>query len=165
MIQLLKSSVLFLPIINWSSRDTTCIFSTLNYVAQHSMWHHISTFDQPLSLWWKTLSIILFEPDGALWDISTKIKSFPHGDKLSRQYRTPDGWFRYEEAVGANFCTKCSRSQSCLGKPFPGLYVGISFWMLFCRFFCYMNFLVTIKTTFMLIHKHTMEKTGVPLQI
>ena len=61
-----KSSVLFLPMIDLSSSDTTCIYSTLNYITQHSDRHGIPTivtFDQPL--WWKALSIILSEPVGS----------------------------------------------------------------------------------------------------
>lgn len=61
-----KSSVLFLPMIDLSSSDTTCIYSTLNYIAQHAKQHDVPTiitFDQPL--WWKALSIILSEPDGS----------------------------------------------------------------------------------------------------
>ena len=59
-----KSSVLFLPMLDLSSSDTTCIYSTLNYIAQHAKRHDVPavvTFDQPL--WWKALSIILSEPD------------------------------------------------------------------------------------------------------
>ena len=61
-----NSSSLFLPMIDLSSSDTTCIYSTLNYIAQHARQHDIPTiitFYQPL--WWKALSIILLEPDGS----------------------------------------------------------------------------------------------------
>jgi hypothetical protein len=61
-----KSSVLFLPMIDMSSSDLSCIFSTLNYIAQHASRYGITpiiTFDQPL--WWKALTIILAEPDGS----------------------------------------------------------------------------------------------------
>ena len=61
-----NSSALFLPMIDLSSSDTTCIYSTLNYIAQHAKQHDIPTiitFYQPL--WWKALPIILLEPDGS----------------------------------------------------------------------------------------------------
>ncbi len=60
-----KSSVLFLPMIDMSSSDPTCIYSTLSYVAEHAKQHGITpiiTFDQPL--YWKALSIILAQPVG-----------------------------------------------------------------------------------------------------
>ena len=60
-----NSSALFLPMIDLSSSDTTCIYSTLNYISQNAKQHDIPTiitFYQPL--WWKALSIILSEPDG-----------------------------------------------------------------------------------------------------
>jgi len=59
-----KSSVLFLPMIDMSSSDPSCIYSTLSFVAHHAEIYHfkpIITFDQPL--WWKALSIILSQPN------------------------------------------------------------------------------------------------------
>ena len=61
-----KSSVTFLPMIDLSASDPSCIFSTLQYVTHHAKLHNatpIITFDQPL--WWKALSIILAHPEGS----------------------------------------------------------------------------------------------------
>ena len=61
-----RSFVLFLLMIDMSSSDLSCIFSTLNYIANHAHRHNIIpivTFDQPL--WWKALSIILSQPEGS----------------------------------------------------------------------------------------------------
>lgn len=61
-----KSSVLFLPMIDMSSSDPSCIYSTLSYVAHHAARYNmkpIITFDQPL--WWKALSIIQSQPVGS----------------------------------------------------------------------------------------------------
>ena len=61
-----KSSVIFLPMIDMSSTDPTCIFSTLSYVAQHADRHDVTpviTFDQPL--WWKSLAMQLSQPEGS----------------------------------------------------------------------------------------------------
>ena len=61
-----KSSVIFLPMIDMSSTNPTCIFSTLSYVAQHADRHNVTpviTFDQ--QLWWKSLSIQLLQPEGS----------------------------------------------------------------------------------------------------
>ena len=58
-----KSSVTFLPIIDTNSSNTTCIYSTLAFVAEHARRHDVSqiiTFDQPL--WWKAVMIIRSEP-------------------------------------------------------------------------------------------------------
>jgi hypothetical protein len=54
-----QSSVVFLPMIDMSSSDKTCIFSTLNYVCKLASKYDISpvvTFDQPL--FWKASEII-----------------------------------------------------------------------------------------------------------
>jgi hypothetical protein len=59
-----KSSLLFLPMIDLSPSDPTCIYSTLTYVSKHAEKHNsipIITFDQPL--YWKALMIILSEPE------------------------------------------------------------------------------------------------------
>ena len=61
-----KSSVIFLPMIDMSSSDPTCIYSTLIYVAEHAERHDqtpVITFDQPL--WCKELSIQLSQPAGS----------------------------------------------------------------------------------------------------
>ena len=58
-----KASVMFLPIIDMNSSDTTCIYSTLAFVTEHARRHDVApivTFDQPL--WWKALMIIRSEP-------------------------------------------------------------------------------------------------------
>ena len=57
-----KASVMFLPIIEMHSSDTTCIYSTLAFVTEHTRRDDVSPiiiFDQPL--WWKALMIIRFE--------------------------------------------------------------------------------------------------------
>lgn len=55
-----KSEVLFLPIIDLSPSDDTCIYSTLNYVQSQArklnMQSPCITFDQPL--WIKAVEII-----------------------------------------------------------------------------------------------------------
>lgn len=61
-----QSSVTFLPMIDMSSSDPTCIFSTLKFVTEHARKHNVTpiiTFDQPL--WWKALTIIMSEPLGS----------------------------------------------------------------------------------------------------
>ena len=58
-----NASVMFLPIIDMNSSDTTCIYSTMAFVIEHARRHGVSpiiTFDQPL--WWKALMIIRSEP-------------------------------------------------------------------------------------------------------
>ena len=61
-----QSSVTFLPMIDMSSNDPTCIFSTLKFVSEHAQQHNVTpiiTFDQPL--WWKALMTIMSEPLGS----------------------------------------------------------------------------------------------------
>ena len=61
-----QSSVTFLPMIDMTSSDPTCIFSTLKFVTEHARKHNVTpiiTFDQPL--WWKALTIIMSEPLGS----------------------------------------------------------------------------------------------------
>ena len=61
-----QSSVTFLPMIDMSSSDPMCIFSTLKFVSEHAQQHNVTpiiTFDQPL--WWKALMIIMSEPPGS----------------------------------------------------------------------------------------------------
>ena len=63
-----KSSVLFLPMIDMSPSDNTCIYSTLKFVAEHALRHNIVTpivtFDQ--LLWWKAYNLVLTEPNGSV---------------------------------------------------------------------------------------------------
>ena len=57
-----KASVMFLPIFDMNSSDTTCIYSTLAFVTEHVRCHDVSpinTFDQPF--WWKALMVIRSE--------------------------------------------------------------------------------------------------------
>ena len=61
-----KLSVIFLPMMDMSSSDPTCIYPTLIYVAEHAERHDLTpviTFDQPL--WWKSLAIQLSQPEGS----------------------------------------------------------------------------------------------------
>ena len=61
-----KSSVLFLPMIDLDSTDTTCVYSTLLFVSKRAKRYGftpILTFYRPL--WWKVLNIILNEPSGS----------------------------------------------------------------------------------------------------
>ena len=61
-----QSSVTFLPMIDMSSSDPTCIFSTLKFVTEHARKHNVTpiiTFDQPL--WWRALTLIMSEPLGS----------------------------------------------------------------------------------------------------
>ena len=58
-----RASVMFLPIIDLSSSDPTCIYSTLHYMSKHAKKHNctpIVTFDQPL--YYKAVSITEAEP-------------------------------------------------------------------------------------------------------
>ena len=59
-----KSSVLFLPMIDMTPSDVTCVMSTLNFVSHHAKSHDILTpiitFDQPL--WLKAFYIVNTEP-------------------------------------------------------------------------------------------------------
>ena len=58
-----KASVMCLPIIEMNSSDTTCIYSTVAFVTEHTRRDDVSpiiTFDQP-QVWWKALMIIRFE--------------------------------------------------------------------------------------------------------
>jgi len=60
-----KVSVMFLPIININPSDTTCAYSILNYIQEHSHQYGVTpiiTFDQPL--WWKALMIVANESGG-----------------------------------------------------------------------------------------------------
>ncbi|CAC5414988.1 unnamed protein product [Mytilus coruscus] len=55
-----KSSVSFLPMIDLNASDMTCIYSTLNFVANQAKRYDITailTFDQPL--YWKAFSMVL----------------------------------------------------------------------------------------------------------
>ena len=59
---LAKASVMFLPIIDMNSSNTTCIYLTLAFVTEHARRRDVSpiiTFDQPI--WWKALMIIRSE--------------------------------------------------------------------------------------------------------
>ena len=54
-----KSDVVFLPMIDLSASDDTCIYSTLFFIANQGNkygFNPIFTFDQPL--WWKAMVII-----------------------------------------------------------------------------------------------------------
>ena len=54
-----KSDVVFLPMIDLSASDDTCVYSTLYFIANQGQkcgFHPIVTFDQPL--WWKAMLII-----------------------------------------------------------------------------------------------------------
>lgn len=58
-----KTAVLFLPMIDMSASDPTCIFSALMYISEHARRHSIVpiiTFEQPL--YWKALGIIMAHP-------------------------------------------------------------------------------------------------------
>ena len=58
-----KASVMFLPIIDMNSSDTTSIYLALICVTEPARYHDVSsiiTFDQPL--WWKVLMIIHSDP-------------------------------------------------------------------------------------------------------
>ena len=61
---LIKSSVMFLPMTDRNPSDVTCVSSTLHYVSEHAKQHGIAnpivTFDQ--SLWLKAFNIIQTEP-------------------------------------------------------------------------------------------------------
>ena len=73
-----QSSVVFLPMIDMSSSNTTCTFSTLKFVSEHARRHKVApiiTFDQPL--WWKALMIIESKPaDSDLCQVVLRLGSF-----------------------------------------------------------------------------------------
>ena len=73
-----QSSVVFLPMINMSSSNTACIFSTLKFISEHARHHKVTpiiTFDQPL--WWKALMVIESEPaDSDLRQVVLRLGSF-----------------------------------------------------------------------------------------
>ena len=73
-----QSSAVFLPMMDMSSSNTTCIFSTLKFVSEHARRHKVTpiiTFDQPL--WWKALMIIESEPvDSDLRQVVLHLGSF-----------------------------------------------------------------------------------------
>ena len=57
-----KATIRFLPMIDMSSSDPSCIYSTLLFVADHAKKYDsipIITFDQPL--WWKAFMIVASE--------------------------------------------------------------------------------------------------------
>ena len=61
-----KAAVKFMPMIDITPSDSTCIYSTLVFVSQHARRHGVTpiiTFDQPL--WWKALMIIKSELVGS----------------------------------------------------------------------------------------------------
>ena len=61
-----QSSVTFLPMIDMSSSNPTCIFSTLKFASEHARRHSVTpivTFDQPL--WWKALMTLCLN----LWTV------------------------------------------------------------------------------------------------
>ena len=61
-----------------SSSNTTCIFSTLKFISEHSRHHKVTpiiTFDQPL--WWNALMVIESEPaDSDLRQVVLRLGSF-----------------------------------------------------------------------------------------
>ena len=72
-----ETSVLFLPMIDMSLSDPSCIYSTLSYVAHHEAKYNfkpIITFDQPL--WWKALAIIQSQPDASHGRMVVRLGAF-----------------------------------------------------------------------------------------
>ena len=58
-----QSAITFLPMIDMSSSDISCIYSTIIYVCAEAKRHKVSTvitFDQPL--WWRVQIILTNEP-------------------------------------------------------------------------------------------------------
>ena len=58
-----KSSFIYLPMIDMDPNNLTCIYSTLNYVADQAATYDVSpviTFDQPL--WWKAFGLVQSSP-------------------------------------------------------------------------------------------------------
>ena len=74
-----KSSVLFLPMIDMTPSDVTCVMSTLNFVSRHAKSHDILTpiitFDQPL--WLKAFTIVNTEPaDSEVRNVVVRLGAF-----------------------------------------------------------------------------------------
>ena len=74
-----KSSVLFLPMIDMTPSDVTCVMFTLNFVSRHAKSHDILTpiitFDQPL--WLKAFSIVNTEPaDSEVRNVVVRLGAF-----------------------------------------------------------------------------------------
>ena len=62
-----KSSAMFLPVVDLTPSDPTCVRSTLECIAEHARCHQVSpviTFDQ--QLWWIAFMIIQSQPDDSL---------------------------------------------------------------------------------------------------
>ncbi len=72
------SSIMFLPMIDMSPSDATCIYSCLKFLGEHARRHNakpIVTFDQPL--WWKAVDIVDSEPaDSDLKNIVLRLGGF-----------------------------------------------------------------------------------------
>ena len=73
-----QSSIKFLPMINMSASDPSCIYSTLSFIADHAKRYNsdpIITFDQPL--WWKAFLMVESEPcDSPLKSIVVRLGGF-----------------------------------------------------------------------------------------
>ena len=73
-----KSSAMFLPVVDLTPSDPTCVRSTLEYIAEHARCHQVSpviTFDQ--QLWWVAFMIIQSQPhDSPLWQIVLMLGGF-----------------------------------------------------------------------------------------
>ena len=73
-----QSSIKFLPMIDMSSSDPTCIYSTLSFIADHAKRYNstpIITFDQPL--WWKAYLMVASEEcDSRLKSIVVRLGGF-----------------------------------------------------------------------------------------
>ena len=60
-----KANIVFLPMIDLSASNETCIYSTLNFIATQGTRYGFTptvTFDQPL--WWKAMEIIANSSNG-----------------------------------------------------------------------------------------------------
>ena len=72
------SSIMFLPMIDMNPSDSTCIYSALKFLSDHTRRHNaqpIVTFDQPL--WWKAFMIVDTEPvDSDLKNIVLRLIGF-----------------------------------------------------------------------------------------
>lgn len=73
-----KASVIFLPMIDLSASDDTCVYSTLMFIADQAKRHGFApvvTFDQPL--WWKAMKMVeASEPGSELSAVVLKLGGF-----------------------------------------------------------------------------------------
>lgn len=108
-IHLGKSAITFLPVIDMSPSDMTCIYSTLEFACKFAKENEttpIITFDQ--SVYWKAYTIIANEPQGSV--IKTVVLRLG-GFHLKMSYRLHNEWIRSATDTRDCICTKCCHTH------------------------------------------------------